>query len=87
MGYFWLNQREDYQGYSDVEGEVYNYRSKVPGHKKLSAGDRFVYYRLREYIIFGGGVIGEIGTEKTSPRSRGQHAHRLLCQDRGLPRG
>lgn len=63
MGYFWLNQREDYQGYGDVEGEVYNYRSNVPGHRKLSAGDRFVYYRPGEYVIFGGGLIGKIETE------------------------
>lgn len=63
MGYFWLNQREDYQGYGDVEGEVYNYRSNVPGHRKLSAGDRFVYYRPGEYVIFGGGTIGKIKTE------------------------
>lgn len=63
MAYFWLNQREDYQGYGDVEGEVYNYRSNVPGHRKLSAGDRFVYYRPGEYVIFGGGTIGEIETE------------------------
>jgi len=60
VAYFWLNQREDYQGYGDVKGEVYNYRSNVPGHRKLSAGDRFVYYRPGEYVIFGGGTIGEI---------------------------
>jgi hypothetical protein len=63
VAYFWLNQREDYQGYGDVEGEVYNYRSNVPGHRKLSGGDRFVYYRPGEYVIFGGGTIGEIETE------------------------
>lgn len=67
MGYFWLNQRENHRGYGDVEGEVYNYRNNVPGHKKLSAGDCFVYYRPGEYVIFGGGVIREIKTEKTSP--------------------
>lgn len=70
MAYFWLNQREDYQGYGDVEGEVYNYRSNVPGHRKLSAGDRFVYYRPGEYVIFGGGTIGEIKTE-TADSDRG----------------
>jgi hypothetical protein len=42
---------------------VYNYRSNVPGHRKLSAGDRFVYYRAGGYVIFGGGTIGEIETE------------------------
>lgn len=67
MGYFWLNQRDDYEGYSDVEGEVYNYRSNVPGHKKLSAGDRFLYYRPGKHVIFGGGIIKEIETEKTAP--------------------
>jgi len=66
MAYFWLNQREDYQGYSDVEGEVYNYRSNVPGHKKLAAGDRFVYYRPGKHVIFGGGVINEIETERVA---------------------
>lgn len=63
MDFFWLNQREDYKGYGDVEGEVYHYRSNVPGYKKLSTGDRFVYYRPGEYVIFGGGTIGEIKTE------------------------
>ena len=66
MAFFRLNQREDYQGYGDVEGEMYNYRSNVPGHRKLSAGDRFVYYWPGEYVIFGGGTIGEIETETTS---------------------
>lgn len=67
MAYFWLNQRDDYEGYSDVEGEVYNYRSNVPGHKKLSAGDRFVYYRPGKHVIFGGGIIRDIETEETAP--------------------
>lgn len=67
MAYFWLNQRDDYRGYSDVEGEVYNYRSNVPGHKKLADGDRFVYYRPGKHVIFGGGIIGEIETEQTAP--------------------
>lgn len=71
MAYFWLNQREDYQGYGDVEGEVYNYRSNVPGHRKLSAGDRFVYYRPGEYVIFGGGTIGEIKTEMADSEDEG----------------
>lgn len=65
MAFFWLNQRKNYRGYGDVEGEVYNYRSNVPGHTKLSAGDRFVYYRPGEYVIFGGGKINEIVTETT----------------------
>jgi hypothetical protein len=64
MAYFWLNQQDEMQGYSDVEGELYHYRSNVPGHKKLSAGDYFVYYRLREYVIFGAGIIGEIETKE-----------------------
>jgi len=71
VGYFWLNQREDYQGYGDVEGEVYNYRSNVPGHRKLSAGDRFVYYRPGEYVIFGGGTIGKIKTETADSEEEG----------------
>ncbi|MFB6252724.1 MAG: hypothetical protein ABEI27_13760 [Halobellus sp.] len=71
MAYFWLNQREDYQGYGDVKGEVYNYRSNVPGHRKLSAGDRFVYYRPGEYVIFGGGRIGEIETETADADQEG----------------
>lgn len=65
MCYFWLNQRDEYQGYSDVEGEVYNYRSNVPGYKKLAAGDRFVYYRPGEHVIFSGGIIDEIEVEAT----------------------
>lgn len=65
MAFFWLNQRKDYRGYGDVEGKVYNYRSNVPGHKKLSPGDRFVYYRPGEYVIFGGGTIYEIETQTT----------------------
>jgi len=69
MAYFWLNQRDGYEGYSDVEGEVYNYRSNVPGHKKLSAGDRFVYYRPGKHVIFGGGIIANIETEKTTQRT------------------
>ncbi len=71
MAYFWLNQRENYQGYGDVEGEVYNYRSNVPGHRKLAKGDRFVYYRPKEYVIFGGGTIGEIKTETTDGDGKG----------------
>jgi len=29
MAYFWLNHRDDYEGYRDVESGVYNYRSNV----------------------------------------------------------
>lgn len=67
MAYFWLNQREGMQGYSDVVGEVYHYRSSVPGHKKLSTGDVFVYYRPGDYILFGGGIIVNIETKEITP--------------------
>lgn len=52
-------------------GEVYNYRSNVPGHRKLAEGDRFVYYWPGKYIIFGGGTIGEIETETTAVDGKG----------------
>ena len=71
MAYFWLNQRENYRGYGDVEGEVYHYRSNVPGHRKLSAGDLFVYYRPGEYVLFGGGTIGEIVIKKADSEEEG----------------
>ena len=64
MAYFWLNQREGMQGYSDVVGEVYHYRSNVPGHKKLSTGDVFVYYRPGDYVLFGAGIIDYIETRE-----------------------
>ena len=67
MAYFWLNQRDKMQGYSDVEGEVYHYRSNVPGHRKLSIGDYFVYYRPEGYVIFDAGTIGEIETKEINP--------------------
>ena len=60
MAYFWLNQYKESQGYSDVIGEVYNYRNNVPGHKKLSVGDRFVYYWPGEYLLFGAGTVDHI---------------------------
>lgn len=62
MGYFWLNQRDEQEnsGYSDIEGEVYHYRGNIPGSRLLSVGDRFVYYRPGEYVIFGGGIIDDI---------------------------
>lgn len=61
MGYYWLNQRgAEESNYRDVEGEVYHYRSSVPGSKQLSEGDWFVYYRPGEYVLFGAGRIGEI---------------------------
>jgi hypothetical protein len=66
MGYFWLNQLGESQGYSDVVGEVYNYRSNVPGHKKLAEGDYFVYYRPGEYILFGAGIVDDIETTEVS---------------------
>lgn len=50
------------QGYGDVEGEIYNYRSNVPGYKKLAPGDYFVYYRPEAYVLFGAGTISEIET-------------------------
>jgi hypothetical protein len=34
MAYFRLNQRDAMQGYSNIESEVYHYRSNVPGHRK-----------------------------------------------------
>lgn len=68
MPYFWLNQRDEIQGYSDVEGEVYHYRSNVPGHRKLSVGDYFVYYRPGKYVIFGAGTIGKIETREITPK-------------------
>ena len=67
MAYYWLNQRDKMQGYSDVKGEVYHYRSNVPGHRKLAAGDSFVYYRPGEYVIFGAGTIGEIERKEINP--------------------
>ena len=67
MPYFWLNQRDQTRSYSDVEGQVYHYRSNVPGHKKLSAGDYFVYYRPGMYVIFGAGIIGDIKTKEINP--------------------
>ena len=67
MAYFWLNQRDEIQGYSDIEGEVYHYRSNVPGHRKLSDDDYFIYYRPAEYLIFGAGIIGEIETKELNP--------------------
>ena len=41
---------------------MYNYRSNVPGHRKLSTVDRFVYYSPGEHIILDGGTINEIET-------------------------
>lgn len=67
MAYYWLNQREANKGYSDVEGEVYHYRNNVPGHRKLSSSDYFVYYRPGAYVIFGAGTIGEIKIKQISP--------------------
>lgn len=46
---------------------MYHYRSNVPGHKKLSAGDYFVYYRPGMYVIFGAGIIGDIKTKEINP--------------------
>jgi hypothetical protein len=61
MGYYWLNQRrEQKSGYSDVEGEVYHYRSTVAGSKQFSEGDWFVYYRPGEHVLFGAGRVAEI---------------------------
>lgn len=61
MGYYWLNQRrEQKSGYSDVEGEVYHYRSTVGGSNQLSESDWFVYYRPGEHILFGAGQVDEI---------------------------
>lgn len=45
---------------------MYNYRSNVPGHKKLAAGDYFVYYRPGEYVLFGAGIINDIETKEVS---------------------
>jgi hypothetical protein len=61
MGYYWLNHRnEDESGYRDTEGEIYHYRSSVPGSKKFSEGDWFVYYRPGEHVLFGAGRVAEI---------------------------
>jgi hypothetical protein len=61
MGYYWLNhRRENNSGYSDVEGEVYHYRSTVAGSKQFSEGDWFVYYRPGEHVLFGAGRVEEI---------------------------
>ena len=46
---------------------MYHYRSNLPGHRKLSGGDYFVYYRLGEYVIFGAGTIGESETKEINP--------------------
>lgn len=61
MGYYWLNHRnEDESGYRNIEGEIYHYRSNVPGSKKFSEGDWFVYYRPGEHVLFGAGRVAEI---------------------------
>jgi hypothetical protein len=67
MAYYWLNQREGTKGYADVEGEVYHYRNNVPGHRKLSSNDCFVYYRPGAYVIFGAGMIGDIDVKQFNP--------------------
>lgn len=59
-GYFWLNQRVSGSGYQNRVGEIYHYRGTTPGSNQLSEGDKFVYYRPGEYIIFGTGVVGSI---------------------------
>lgn len=61
--YFWLNQKETGSGYKDETGEVYHYRGTTPGSKQLSEGDRFIYYRPGEFVIFGTGKIGKIETQ------------------------
>lgn len=50
---------------------MYNCQSNVPGHRKLSAGDQFVYYRPGEYLIFGGGTIREIETSDSGQGNGG----------------
>jgi len=61
MGHYWLNhRREDKSRYSDIEGEVYHYRSIVAGSNQLSENDWFIYYRPGEHILFGAGRVEEI---------------------------
>ena len=61
MGYFWLNQKgTDGSNYHDEVGEVYHYRGSTPGANQLSEGDKFIYYRPGDYVIFGAGEIDYI---------------------------
>lgn len=66
MAYFWLNQRSD-SVYRSTEGEVYHYRGNIPGSKKLSEGDQFVYYKPSESTLAGTGTIGSIRKEDNRP--------------------
>ncbi|MFC7018372.1 MULTISPECIES: hypothetical protein [Haloarcula] len=61
MAYYWLNQKgTDGSNYNDEVGEVYHYRGNTPGAQQLTAGDRFVYYRVGQYELFGAGEISHI---------------------------
>jgi len=61
MAYFWLNQKgSDGSNYHDEVGEVYHYRGNTPGANQLSEGDKFIYYRPGDYVIFGAGEIDYI---------------------------
>lgn len=70
MGYLWLNQKAtDGSNYQDEVGEVYHYRGNTPGVKQLSEGDKFIYYRPGDYVIFGTGEIDHIEREERDVNS------------------
>ncbi|WP_058825756.1 hypothetical protein [Haloferax sp. Q22] len=65
MAYFWLNQKgTEGSNYHDEVGEVYHYRGNTPGANQLSEGDKFIYYRPGDYVIFGAGEIDHIEREE-----------------------
>jgi hypothetical protein len=70
MAYFWLNQKgTEGSNYHDEVGEVYHYRGNTPGATQLSAGDKFIYYRPGDYVIFGFGEIDHIEREERDHNS------------------
>lgn len=51
----WIFSQKEQSEYNDIEGVVYEFNYRLPNARKVSAGDRFVYYRPKKDAMDGGG--------------------------------
>jgi hypothetical protein len=60
-GYFIFQQNpKGVSEYQDEPGKIYNWRQGIPGSNQIKANSRFIYYRPREKVFFGIGLLEKI---------------------------
>lgn len=60
----WIFSQKERSEYDDIQGVVYEFNSRLPNARHVSAGDHFVYYRPKKDATDGGGYYFGAGQVK-----------------------